>query len=63
MNILIFFSSKKFMKICSKTHQIAPSKKFPWEACPRTPLANAWLRHASKAASRHANSPSPPKIS
>ena len=31
-------------------------KKFGGEACPRTPLANAWLRHASQA-------PSPPKNS
>ena len=23
---------------------------FFWEACPRTPLANVWLRHASQAA-------------
>ena len=25
------------------------SKNFFGEACPRTPLANAWLRHASQA--------------
>ena len=28
MNILKLFESKKFMKICSKTHQIAPFKIF-----------------------------------
>ena len=32
------------------------------EACPRTPLANAWLRHASQAASRHAIRPAPQKV-
>ena len=32
-----------------KTHQIAPLKKKFGEACPRTLLANAWLRHASQA--------------
>ena len=37
------------MKICSKTHQIATLKFFGGEAYPRTPLANAWLRNASKA--------------
>ena len=25
-----------------------PKKNF-WEACPRTPLANAWLHHAAQA--------------
>ena len=44
------------MKICSKTHHL---KIFPGEVCPRTPLANAWLRHASQAA---CDSPSPPKV-
>ena len=47
--IFLDFESKKFMKICSKTHQIVPLKNFFGEACPRTPLANAWLRHASQA--------------
>ena len=46
------FESKKFMKICSKTHH---SQNFFGEACPQTPLANAWLRNASQA-------PSPKKI-
>ena len=53
---MIFFSSKKFMKICSKTHSL---KKFPGEVCPRTPLAYAWQRHASQGASRHAARPAP----
>ena len=35
--------------------QNAPFKIFFGEACPLTPLANAWLRHASQA------SPPPPK--
>ena len=55
-DIFRLFESKKFMKICSKTHQIAPFKKNFGEACPRTPLANAWLRHASHA------TPPPKKI-
>ena len=28
MNIFRLFESKEFMKICSKTHQIAPFKNF-----------------------------------
>ena len=31
MNIFRLFESKKLMKICSKTHQIAPFKKIFWE--------------------------------
>ena len=31
MNIFRLFESKKLMKICSKTHQIAPFKKNFWE--------------------------------
>ena len=58
-NIFRFFSSKKFMKISSKTHQIPPfKKKIIYEACPRTPRANAWQRHASQADSRLATRPS-----
>ena len=49
MNIFRLFESKKFMKICSKTHQTAPFKIFWGGSIPRTPLANAWLRHASQA--------------
>ena len=33
-------------------HQIARFKKILEEACPRTPLANAWLCHAPYAALR-----------
>ena len=41
------FESKKIMKICSKTHQIAPLKYFCGKACSRTRLAspppnNSW---------------------
>ena len=36
-------------------------KKFLGGACPRTPLANARLRHALHDASRHANTPTFPK--
>ena len=57
MCIFNFFSSEKFMKICSKTHHL---KKFSGKACPRTSLANASLRHVSQAASRHATA-QPPK--
>ena len=37
---MIFLDSlkvKKIMKICSKTHQIAPFKKIFGEACPEPP--------------------------
>ena len=37
------------MKICSKTHQIAPFKTIFRGSMPRTPIANAWLRQASQA--------------
>ena len=38
-------------------------KKFLGEACPRTPLANAWLRHVSQLATlRHATRPAPQKV-
>ena len=40
MIFLDFLKVKKFMKICSKKHQITPAKKnLGGEACPRTPLA------------------------
>ena len=42
MNIFTFFLSKKNMKICSKTHQIAPFKKISRGSMPPNPLANAW---------------------
>ena len=48
MNIFRLFQSKKNMKVCSKTHQIAPFKKiFLVEACPRTPRANACVRRCA----------------
>ena len=38
MNTFRLFSSKKFMKICSKTHQIAPFKKnFTGKHAPELP--------------------------
>ena len=55
MNIF-FFSSKKFMKICSKTHQIARSKKFSRGSIPPNAPSK---RHASQAASRNATRPAP----
>ena len=48
------------MEICSKTHQITPFKIFCRGNMPPNPLANAWLRHTSQAASRHATRPAPP---
>ena len=56
MIFLDFLKVKKFMKICSKTHQIAPFKIFFGEACPRAPLANSWLRHALQAPPPNNNS-------
>ena len=50
MNILSILSSKKFMKLCSKTHQIEPFKTISRGSMPPNPLANAWLCHASHAA-------------
>ena len=47
--IFLDFLKLKIMKICSKTHQIAPLNFFFREACPRTPLAKAWHSHASQA--------------
>ena len=49
MIFLDFLKVKKIGEICSKTHKIAPFKKYFGEACLQTPLANAWLRHASQA--------------
>ena len=37
MNIFRLFESKKFMKICSKTHQIARFKKFFRGSIPPNP--------------------------
>ena len=48
MNIFRLFESKKLMKICSKTHQIAPFKNYFSGKHAPNPLANAWLRHASQ---------------
>ena len=59
MNIFAICFRKNFSKLLSKTHHIAP---FFGGACPRTPLANAWLRHTLHGASRQANSPTFPKI-
>ena len=63
MNIFSIFSSKKFMKICSKTHQIEPLKKFPRGIMPPNPSSKrlAMPRVASSLAA--CNSPNPPKSS
>ena len=47
MTIFRSFFGQNFSKIFSKTHQIT-LKNFPGGACPRTPLANAWLRFPEK---------------
>ena len=49
MNIFRLFEGQKIMKICSKTHQVAPFKNIFSEKHAPNPLANAWLRHASQA--------------
>ena len=48
MTFLDFLKVRNLMKICSKTHQIAPLKIFFRGSMPPNPLANAWLRHASQ---------------
>ena len=53
-----FLKLKKIMKICSKLHH---SQKFFGEACPQTPLANAWLRVASPPPPKKNSCPPPPK--
>ena len=50
------------MKICSKRTKLHHLKKFSWGSMPPTSLANAWLRHASQVASRHATCPAPQKV-
>ena len=60
MNIFRLFKVKKFIKICSKMHQIEPLKKL--FSGKHAPLANAWLCHASQATSRYATCPAPKKL-
>ena len=62
MNIFSIFSSEKFRKISSKTHQIAPFKKiFPGKHVPEPPSKRlATTRVASSFAA--CNSPSPQKV-
>ena len=43
----------------TKLHHL---KKFSRGSMPQTPLANAWVRHASQAASRHATRPAFQKV-
>ena len=47
---MIFLDFLKVKKNYENMLQNAPLKFFWGEACPRTPLANAWLRHVSQAA-------------
>ena len=48
MDIFRLFESKKFMKICSKTHQLAPFKFFLLGSIPRTPPSYATRRKHPK---------------
>ena len=60
MLFLDFLKVKKIMKICSKTHQIAPLKKKisgKHAPGPGTPVAKSWLCHASQAPPPNNNCP------
>ena len=67
MNIFRLFQNKKRKKMYENMLQNAPNctiqNFFSGEACPQTPpLTNAWLRHASQDASRHATRPALQKV-
>ena len=66
MNIFRLFQIKKRKKMYENMLQNAPNCTiqiiFFGEACPQTPLTNAWLRHASQDASRHATRPALQKV-
>ena len=46
---LDFLKVKNVSKYAPKRTKLHHSKNFFRGTCPQTPLANAWLRHASKA--------------
>ena len=50
-----YFFDKILAKYSLKRTKLHHFKNFLGGACPRTPLANAWLCHALHGASRHAN--------
>ena len=63
MNIFRLFKVKKLRKYAPKRTRLYHSKNVLGEACPRTTLANAWLRLArSQAALRHATRSGPQKV-
>ena len=58
MNIFtIIFFYKILAKYSPKRTKLHHFFSFLGGACPRTPLANAWLCHALHGALRHANTP------
>ena len=62
MNIFSIFSSKKFMKICSKTHQIELFKKnSPGKHAPNPPSKRLAMPPAASSLAA-CNSPSPQKV-
>ena len=56
-----YFFGKILAKYSLKRTKLHHFLKFSRGACPRTPLANAWLRHALHGAKRHANTPTFPE--
>ena len=66
MNIFRLFQNKKRKKMYENMLQNATNctiQKFVFgEDAPKPPLTNAWLRHASQDASRHATRPALQKV-
>ena len=66
MNIFRLFQNKKRKKMYENMLQNAPNctiqKNFSVKHAPKPPLTNAWLRHASQDASRHATRPALQKV-
>ena len=57
-----YFLNYFFDKILAKySLKRTKFKNFLGGACPRTPLANTWLRHALHGTLRHANTPTFPE--
>ena len=62
MNIFRLFKAKMDENMLQNALNCTIKKKIIGEACPRIPLANAWLRHALKVALRLATRPAPQKV-
>ena len=62
MNIFSIFLSKKFMKICSKSLQIEPFKKFPRLSMPPNPPSKRLAMPRVTSSFAAGNSPSPQKV-